>query len=163
MENLAGQKVNPWLPQNATAIVFVFVSVECPVCNAYAPELHRLKEEFQTNGITVKLVYPNADETTVALRQHAKDFGLDLEQLRDPTHAMVKSAGARVMPEAAVFVPKRGFVYCGRIDNRFAKLGVARTEITEHDLREVLNDLIQGKPIKHKQARGIGCAIPDVK
>jgi thiol-disulfide isomerase/thioredoxin len=163
LENLAGQRVNPYLPEDATAIVFVFVSVDCPVCNAYAPELQRLKAEFETNGIAIKLVYPNRDETREAIRQHSRDYELDLQQLRDPTHALVQCAGARVMPEAAVYVPKRGFIYCGRIDNRFAKLGVARTEITEYDLREVLESIVQRKPPKHKQARGIGCAIPDVR
>jgi len=163
LENLAGQKINPYSPENATAIVFVFVSADCPACNAYAPELHRLKEEFETNGIPIRLVYPNPDETSKSIRQHAKDFGLDLEEFRDPTHALVKSAGARVTPEAAVYVPKRGFVYCGRIDNRFARLGVSRTEITEQDLREVLNDLLEGKPIKRKRARGVGCTIPDAR
>jgi peroxiredoxin len=163
LEDLAGEKISPYLPGNATAIVFVFVSVECPVCNAYAPELRRLKAEFETNGIAIKLVYPNRDETSELIRQHARDYELDFQQLRDPAHALVQSAGARVMPEAAVYLPKRGFVYCGRIDNRFAKLGVARAEITEHDLREVLNDVLHGKSLKHKQARGIGCAIPELK
>jgi hypothetical protein len=163
LENLAGQKVNPYLPESAKAIVFIFVSVECPVCNAYAPELQRLKTEFETNGIILKLVYPNGDETSEAICRHAKDFKLDIEQLRDPTHALVKYTAARVTPEAAVYVPKRGFVYCGRIDNRFAKLGVARAQITEHDLRDVLSDVLGGKPLKPKQTRGVGCAIPDVR
>ena len=163
VENLAGQRINPFLPKDATAIVFVFLSVDCPACNQYAPELHRLKTEFETNGVVIKLVYPNPDETGETLRQHAKDYDLDLEQLRDASHALVKSAGARVTPEAAVYVPKRGFIYCGRIDNRFARLGVARVEITEHELREVLTSVVEGKPSKKTENRGVGCAIPELR
>src|SRR5437763_642529 len=73
VENLSGQRINPFASTGTKAIVFVFLSVDCPICNQYAPELMRLKNEFATNGLVIKLVYPNPDEDAAAVRQHARD------------------------------------------------------------------------------------------
>jgi thiol-disulfide isomerase/thioredoxin len=163
VENLAGQKVNPFLPRSARALVFIFVSVECPVCNQYAPELNRLAAEFETKGIVMKLVYPNQDETSEAILRHARNFKLKLEQLGDPRDALVGAAGAEVTPEAAVFAPGRGFVYCGRVDDRYTGLGVSRPEATEHDLSQVIQAIVEHQPLKTKASRGVGCSIPSLK
>jgi peroxiredoxin len=163
VENLSGQRINPFASTGTKAIVFVFLSVDCPICNQYAPELMRLKNDFATNGLVIKLVYPNADEDAAAVRQHARDYNLDLEQLRDPQHALVNLAGVKVTPEAAVFVSNRRLVYCGRIDNRYKKVGVARLEATEHNLREVLNVIRQNKQPKLQRIPAVGCSISPVK
>ena len=49
------------------ADVFVFLAVECPISNRYAPELRRLHEEF--NGVRFALVYPNRDETAGQIKK----------------------------------------------------------------------------------------------
>jgi thiol-disulfide isomerase/thioredoxin len=162
VQDLAGLTVNPFSADTARALVFVFLSVECPICNQYAPELNRLQTEFRTNGIRFELVYPDADETAEAIHKNGEEYGLKMEQVRDPGHALVRLAGARVTPEAAVFVPGRGFVYCGRIDNRYVKIGVTRPEATEHDLQDALRAVLKGQPIP-KAEPAVGCFIPGTK
>ena len=162
VQDLAGRTANPLSSDSARALVFVFLSVECPICNQYAPELTRLQEQFGTNGIRFELIYPEADETAEVIRKSAREYRLGMEQFRDPEHALVRAAGAKVTPEAAIFVPGRGFVYCGRIDNRYVQLGVARLEATEHDLRDALQALLAGKPIGPAKP-AVGCFISTAK
>jgi hypothetical protein len=162
VEDLAGQPLHPFSAPNAKAFLFIFVSLECPISNSYVPEFNRLNDEFGPKGVVMKLVYPNRDETAEKIRQHARQFDLKVVQVRDPKHALVKAAGAKVTPEAAVYVRGHGFVYCGRIDNRFVKLGVARPEATEHNLREALTTVLKGGLPSSKPDRGVGCAIPPV-
>src|SRR5260370_28576650 len=59
VEDLKGQPLNPFSNADAKAFLFIFVSVECPISNSYAPELNRLKAEFGPKGVVMKLVYPN--------------------------------------------------------------------------------------------------------
>src|SRR5262245_29752868 len=47
VEDLSGQRVHPFAATNAKAILFVFVSVDCPICGRYVPELNRLQAEFR--------------------------------------------------------------------------------------------------------------------
>jgi thiol-disulfide isomerase/thioredoxin len=159
--SLAGERVDPFALGQAKAAVFLFVSVDCPICNSYAPEIQRIEAEFAPRGVVFKLVYPNADETAEVVRKHAKDYGYTMGVLRDPRHALVKAAGARVTPEAAVFVPNEGCVYHGRIDDRHVDFGKTRPITTQHDLKDVLTVVLAGKTVSRTPTPAIGCYIAE--
>jgi hypothetical protein len=156
--DLAGHPVNP-LERTNSATVLIFVSVDCPISNKYAPEIQRLKGVFEKQNVMFWMVYPEADTLVAEIKEHVREFGLGDRILRDPSHFLVKKARATVTPEAAIFDRNRRLVYFGRIDNRFVALGQARTEATYRDLEQNLNLLLQGKPIPQKQTKAIGCHI----
>ena len=126
-------------------MAFVFVSVECPISNRYAPEVRRLHEKFTAQGITFSLVYPNPVEPVAAIRRHLKDYSYPMRALRDPRHELVKMAGATITPEAVVVDPHGRALYRGRIDDRYVSLGLERPVATRHDLDEALTDITAGK------------------
>ena len=160
--NLNGQKVDPLQAGNAKAVVIIFIRTDCPISNRYAPEVRRLHEKFASAGVAFWLVYPDAGESVEAIRQHLKEYDYHLSALRDPQHALVKMAGARVTPEAAVFVAGR-LVYRGRIDNRFVAFGKARPAPTAHDLEEILDAILKGRtPATEITTPAVGCFISDL-
>jgi hypothetical protein len=159
VEDLDGKPVDPFAASDAKAFVFIFVSVECPISNSYAPEYNRLGAEFGAKHVAVRLVYPNPDETPDRVKKHIKDYALSLVAFRDPAHALAKACGAVMTPEAAVYMPGSGFVYCGRVDNRYADLGVARPAATMHDLRDAITAVLEGRPVARKTAPAVGCSI----
>ena len=159
LQNLSGQIESLQFPSNTKAVVFLFLSVECPISNSYAPEIRRIGAEFGPKDVLIKLIYPNVDETAEAVKKHVKEFDLPFPALRDIRHDLVKASHVRATPEAALFVPKVGFVYHGRIDNRYADLGVARPQATEHDLRDALAAVIAGKRVPRTSSPAIGCSI----
>lgn len=159
LQDAAGHPVRFAFASNDKAIVLLFVSVECPISNSYAPEFKRLAKEFEPKHILVRVVYPNPDETTETIRKHLKEYDLPGNAWRDPFHDLVKLAGVSITPEAAVLNSKGNVLYRGRIDNRYAALGVARPEATEHDLRDALKAVADGKPVAKKTTRAIGCSI----
>ena len=78
-------------------------------------------------------------------------------------HALVEAAGARVTPEAALFVPGAGgarLVYHGRIDDRFVEFGRMRPAPTTHELEDAIAAVLAGKAVPRASAPAIGCAIP---
>ena len=91
------------------------------------------------------LVYPNPVEPVAAIRRHLKDYSYPMRALRDPRHELVKTAGATITPEAAVFDPHGRLLYRGRIDDRYVSLGLERPVATRHDLDEALTDIVAGK------------------
>jgi len=159
--DLEGRGVDPFAITNAKALVFLFVSTECPISNRYAPEYRRLQERFAARGVKLWLVYPNADETAEAIRRHLKEFALPLAAFRDPRHVLVKRSMAQVTPEAAVFLPDGKLVYHGRIDDRFPSLGNERPEPTQRDLAAVLEAVLEGKPAPIAASPAVGCRIAD--
>jgi len=141
----------------------IFLAVECPICNRYAPEISRLATRFEAAGIDFWLVYPNADESVDAVRKHIEDYqltALSKRVVRDPQHALVERAGVRVTPEVVVYQAGGERVYRGRIDDRFPALGLDRREPTRRDLEHVLNAMIDSKPIPTSGEPAVGCYIP---
>ena len=143
--------------------VLIFVSVDCPVSNRYAPEIRRLYDQFTAQGVRFRLVYPNPTDSEAAIGQHLLAFGYPAIAERDRDHRLVGMAGATITPEAAVFDARQRLVYRGRIDDRFVELGRERPVATQHDLRNALTALLAGKPATPPQTQAIGCFIADMK
>jgi AhpC/TSA family protein len=143
------------------AMAFLFVSVECPISNRYAPEVRRLYDKFTAQGISFSLVYPNPVEPVAAIRRHLKDYSYPMRALRDPRHDLVKLAGATITPEAVVIDPQGRVLYRGRIDDRYVSLGLERPVATRHDLDEALTDVLAGKAPRQATTQAVGCYIAD--
>lgn len=163
LPDLNGQPVDPFGGSNSVATVFIFLSRDCPISNRSAPEIKRLTEAFQSRSITFWLVYPNVEEKSGSVREHTVEYQFSSGILRDPEHRLVRLGKVHVTPEVAVFTGPSRLVYHGRIDNRYAALGKQRPEATEHDLQEVLQAILDGRPIKKGSTPAIGCYISDAR
>ena len=157
-----GHRVDPLASMEGTAVVLLFMGIECPISNGYAPGIRRLHEEYSAKGVNFWLVYPDPGTSVEAIMKHRAEFQLPLQVLRDPEHALVARSQASVTPEAAVFLPGGRLIYHGRIDNRHAGFGSSRPEATEHDLRDLLQRIVMGESVAPASTRAVGCYIPRV-
>jgi TPR repeat/Redoxin/Tetratricopeptide repeat len=149
------------LPANAKARVLIFTTIDCPISNRYAPEITRLQQEFESQGIQFSLVFPNAADSTAAIDEHVKRFGYRMPVVRDPQQVLVQRAGVTIAPEAAV-IDKRGHVvYRGRIDDRYISFGVDRPTPSKRDLRDALVAMVDGAPVAVPRTQAIGCVLAD--
>lgn len=147
------------LPAGRKAAVFVFITHECPIANAYAPELKRIAETYGAKDFAFYLVHVDPDQTADAAAKHAKEFGHTCTVLLDPRHALVTRLGAKSVPEAAVVGADGRVLYRGRIDDRFVSYGKQRAEPTERDLRTALDAIAAGKAVPVPETKAIGCII----
>jgi redoxin len=162
LPDLDDRAVDPFkAPAGTKALAFIFVSVECPISNRYAPEVRRLHDKYAAQGIEFSLVYPNPMELVPAIRRHLKDYSYPMRALRDPRQELAKVAGATITPEAAVFDARGRVLYRGRIDDRYVSLGVERPVATRRDLDEALTDIVAGKAPREASTRAVGCYIAD--
>ena len=102
-----GAEMDPFKAhKDAKALVFIFVSNECPVANRYAPEIERLHKQYTSNQIAFFVVHADPSETPASIDKHTHDFGYTCQVLRDADQRLAHKAGVKVTPEAAVFLPK---------------------------------------------------------
>ena len=163
LPDLDGRQIEPLRTKDVKGTVFIFIRTDCPISNRYAPEVRRLDEKFTKSGVKFWLVYPDSSESSGIIRKHIKEYEYRLSALRDPAHKLVKMTGVQVTPEAAVFSPSGRMVYRGRIDDRYVAFGKARPAPTTRDLEQVLEAMLEGKPVTNKTTAAIGCFIPDLR
>ncbi len=151
---------NPLADTNCPATVLVFVSNDCPLANRYVPELHRLQKAFASRGVKFWLVHSDPEETPAEIRKHTEEFKITLPEICDPNQSLAKLARATVTPTAAIFIHGKELIYHGRIDNRAISLGHERAEPTRREVVDVLEAVLDGKPVPYDHTKAIGCHIP---
>ena len=108
------------------ASLLLFLLPDCPVSNAYAPEIKRICSDYEPRGVGVFVVHADPDLTAEEAKKHAQEYQLPCPVLLDPTHVLVKWTGATMAPEAAVVGPDGKVLYLGRIDDLFVDYGKRR-------------------------------------
>jgi len=141
------------------AIVLFFVSTDCPLSNNYVPEFNRIEQTYAPRGVLFYAVQGDATVPADQVRRHARDFGYAFPYLFDPQESLAAFTGATTTPEAAVLSPRGDLLYLGRIDNRLEDFGQQRVRITEFDLRDALDAVLNGKPAPHARTHALGCSI----
>jgi hypothetical protein len=157
MADLTGALRHPLDAGGRAGSVLIFYWHDCPICNSYAPEINRLCDHYTNFNFYIVQIDP--DLTVAGAKAHARQFGFRAPVILDSRHNLVRLADATVAPEAVVFGRSETILYRGRIDNLYASLATRRPEATEHDLRDALDAIAAGKPVKH-QPPPIGCYIP---
>ena len=160
--DLDGKSVDPLKVNAGRPVVLVFVREDCPISARYAPEIQRISDEHQKDA-RVYLVFPDKSESAADVRKYLHEFRYSIHGLRDPDHALVKEADAKVTPEAAVFDAKGALVYHGRIDNLYESFGRSRSAPTTHELEDALQAALSGHALPNKEVAAVGCYISDLQ
>ena len=159
--------VHPFDDPGARAVVLLFTRTDCPISNRYAPEVKRVYEKFAGQGVRFYLIYPDKDEFPTAIERHRTEFGYPMPAVPDPQHQWVARVGAKVTPEAAVFIPSGNhdfrLIYHGRIDDRYLDFGKSRREPTVHDLQNAIEAALAGRPVAQAETKAIGCYLSDLR
>ena len=134
--------------------VLLFISVQCPVSNAYNERMEKLAQDYKAKGINVIGINSNVAEDATAVKTHAAENKLSFTILKDPGNKIADKLGANVTPEAYFLDSANKLVYHGRIDN-------ARNaaEIQSNDLRNALDAALAGKAVEKAEAKAFGCSI----
>jgi len=161
--NLAGKFITPLRAAGKQPAVLIFTTHDCPVANKMVPEIRRIAKAFEGKaGFT--LVYADPDSSPKTIAKHQADFGLGtIQSVHDGKHQLVRAVGATVTPEAVVVLPDGRIAYRGRINNFYEDFGKPRRVITQHDLRDALIAILDGKPAPKPRGECIGCFIPKLK
>jgi hypothetical protein len=164
--DLDGTVVDPLKASAGKIVVLIFVRVDCPISNRYAPTIQGIERRARLDNpgrVAFWLVYPDRSESAEQIRRHEREFGFDLPALRDVQRSLVAESQALTTPEVAVFDANRKLVYHGRIDNLYEDFGRARPAATTHELEDAIHAALDGKEVANASVPSVGCYISDLK
>ena len=116
LKDISGEERRPFSLGEDKASVLFFVLHDCPVANAYSPEIRRVVEAYEKKKVRFALVYVDPDLSVAEIETHRKEYGHQgYPAFFDKKHALVKATGADVPPEVAVIGKKGRIVYRRRL------------------------------------------------
>jgi thiol-disulfide isomerase/thioredoxin len=158
--DVSGVQRDPLITSGHVATVLLFIAPECPISNGYAPEITRISTAYEPKGVAFYGVHADPRVSADTAREHASEYGYEFPVLLDADQTLAHRVGATVTPEAVVLNRAGNVVYAGRIDNTYYGFGRRRETPTKRELRDALDDLIDGRPVATSAAPAIGCEIP---
>ena len=134
--------------------VLIFISVQCPISNAYNERMEKLAQEYAPKGVNVVGINSNVTEPAKAVKEHAASHNLNFRIIKDNGNKIADQLGAEHTPEAYLLDANGKLVYRGRIDN-----SKNVDSISANDLRDALEATLAGKPVAKPTALAFGCSI----
>ena len=153
-------RIKPFEDPKTKAVVLIFISPDCPIANAYHPQLKQMGERLGPQGVRFFLVHSSRDISIMVARKHAETFDLTLPVVLDADQSIARAVNATITPEAIVIARGRSLpIYRGAIDNRYAGYGKKRQFASQSFLQDALISYLVGEPIAVSKTTPIGCFI----
>lgn len=142
--------------KNATVVVFL--SFDCPVSNSYALTLAELHKAYSEKGVNFIALVPTEDSAEKVAKK-ADEFKYTFPVFSDSKLVAAEAFKAAITPEAFVLDHNLVMRYRGRIDNQYYGRLKKNTAVTERDLKDAIEALLNGKAVATPATRAIGCHI----
>jgi peroxiredoxin len=139
------------------AVVVMFIATQCPVSNAYNDRMVDLYKSYTPKGVAFLAINSNKQESIEEIAEHSKKHGFEFPVLKDWKNVIADKFDAMVTPEIYLIDSTGVLRYHGRIDNSRNP-----AKVTEHDLQDVLDAYLEGKPLPKQDAKAFGCTIKRV-
>ncbi|MCX6620676.1 MAG: redoxin domain-containing protein [Acidobacteria bacterium] len=153
----SGKPVNFSSLRGTGPSVVIFVSVNCPVSNAYNERMNALYKAHSSKGVKFVFINSNANETREAVEEHARrHFAFPV--YKDPNNVVADRFGAQSTPEVYLLNAAGTLVYHGHIDD-----SQQPERVRVNTLRNSLEAVTAGRPLPVSETRAFGCAIKRVK
>jgi peroxiredoxin len=144
--------------EDAAAVVVCFICNHCPYVVAIEDRL--LARAYGPRGVRFIGVCSNdadryPDDAPEALAVRAREKSYPFPYLHDADQEVARLFDAACTPEFFVLDGERRLVYRGRLDD--GRPG--REEVTRHDLRRALDELLETGAVTGEQWPALGCGI----
>lgn len=146
-------------------VVLAFLGTECPLAKLYAPQLAKLHEQFEPQGVVFLGVDSNRQDSITEIASFARVHAVPFPILKDLKQVMADRVGVTRTPEVVVLDTERKIRYRGRIDDQFGFIADAQNanyqkpEPDRRDLAGALTELLAGKPVSRPSTEPYGCLI----
>jgi peroxiredoxin len=140
-------------------LVLIFSSNRCPTAHAYADRMNALQAEYGPRGVQLVAINSNdphlyPDESFTRMVERAAEDGYTFPYLVDAGQHVARAFGATCTFHAFVLDRDRRLRYQGRFDSsRIA------ANVTDHDLRNALDDVLDGREVRVPTTRAFGCSL----
>jgi len=140
------------------SLVFVFLSTNCPVSNAYIPTLNELSQKYKKTEVQFIGVYANSGDNKDLINNHVREFKINFPVVYDAEQITLRLFGTRRSSEAFILDQRRIIQYQGRIDDQISN--TARKENpTINDLSNSIDQVLNLKKVNVAFTEPPGCLI----
>jgi peroxiredoxin len=141
-------------------LVVMFICNHCPYVKAVRERLISLAEDFSDNSVGFAAINPNdaeeyPDDDFESMKKIADEYDFPFPYLRDESQDVAREYGAVCTPDIYVFDDDRKLKYRGRIDDNWKE----PSEVTQRDLRNALETMLDGEDPDEDQKPSVGCSI----
>ena len=137
--------------------VIAFLGTECPLAKLYSQRLNDLSSEFEKR-VTVFGLVSNSQDSNNDIAAFVRRHDLEFPVLKDLRHEVADQLEAQRTPEVFLLDAENRVRYQGRIDDQYG-VGYAKAKPSKSDLREAIESLVRGQPIKQTKTKAVGCII----
>ncbi|MGB3181441.1 MAG: thioredoxin family protein [Cyclobacteriaceae bacterium] len=163
LKNIDGEMVSLSDFKDAKGYIVVFTCNHCPYAKMYEQRIIDLHNKYAEKGYPVIAINPNDPEKQPQdsyenMQKRAEDKGFPFVYLVDESQEIARTYGAAYTPHVFLLKKegnKNRVAYIGAIDNNYKNAEAADTKYVE----KAVDDLMDGKSVETKQAKGIGCTI----
>ncbi len=140
--------------------VLVFTCNHCPYALAWHDRLLAVARDYADRGVRVLAINPNDGEryprdSYEAMQARVReDGGWPMPYLRDESQEVARAYGARTTPDVFVVAADGTIAYRGAPD---ADHGDPSLDAAW--LREALDDVLSGEPVRRAETKPVGCSI----
>jgi peroxiredoxin len=140
-------------------LVLIFSSNRCPTAKAYGQRMNGLQREYGPRGVQLVAINSNdphlyPDESYPRMIERADEDGYAFPYLVDDGQRLARRYGVTCTFHVFVLDRERRLRYEGRFDNSRIDANV-----TSHDLRNALDDLLAGRDVRLATTRPFGCSL----
>jgi peroxiredoxin len=140
-------------------LVIIFTCNHCPYSKDYEDRMIEIQRDYASRAVQLVAINSNDDkaypeDSHQEMVKRAKQKGFNFPYLRDEDQSVVDSYGAVCTPHVFLFDADRVLRYRGRIDDSRRV-----SEVKSHDLRNALDDLLRGVPVRVADTKPFGCSI----
>jgi thiol-disulfide isomerase/thioredoxin len=141
-------------------LVVVFSCNHCPYVQAYEDRMMEFQEAYAPKGVRLVAInsndeknYPDDSFDEMVKRATKRDF--NFAYLRDADQKVANAFGATHTPQFFVFDGERKLRYSGKMDDSWQVPANAK----DFYLRDAVDAILAGKPVKVAETHSIGCTI----
>ncbi len=149
------------LPNDAAAVLVMFISNHCPFVIHIRDELAKIGQDYGDRGVAIFAINSNdvvkfpADRPEL-MKQVATDVGFTFPYLFDETQEIAKAYRAACTPDFYVFDKDLKLAYRGQLDDSRPGNG---KPVNGADLRAALDAVVASEKPSAVQHPSIGCSI----
>ncbi len=160
-DTVSGETLSLERLKSDQATVLMFICNHCPYVKHVNPEIVRVANEYTPKGISFIGISSNdieqyPEDGPVEMKKTAKGLGYNFPYLYDETQEVARAYDAACTPDFYVFDKNLLLIYHGQLDDSRTSGNIP---LTGKDLRNVLNSVLEGKPVPQFQRPSIGCSI----
>lgn len=160
-DTISGKQVNLFDYKANIATVIMMICNHCPYVKHIIEKVTETAKEYQDKGISFLGLSSNdvinyPEDSPENMKELGNKLGFSFPYLFDESQDVARQYDAACTPDFYVFDANLKLVYHGQFDDSRPKNDIP---VTGSDLKNALDNLINGKQIDTNQKQSIGCSI----